>query len=167
MRAVIFKIADRAYALDINQVREVTRLKKITPVPDAAGFVEGVISLRGKVATLINLRSKLGFEKIPLNRSMRIIVTQIEGRIIGMIADSVTEVVDIQKENVTEPDKALSEAQYLTGIAKIGNQIILVANVEKLLSGEDKASIDSVRAKVEVRRKTDTNHESRTTNDEK
>ena len=153
MRAVIFRIADRLYALDIGQVREVTRLKKIVPVPDAAGFVEGVMSIRGKVVTLINLRRKLGFERKEPDRTMRIIVTEIEGRIIGMMVDGVTEVIHIHRENITAPDETLKEASYLTGIAKIGNRIILVADAEKLLSGEDKAGIDSVATRVEIHRK--------------
>lgn len=153
MRAVIFKIAEREYALGIDQVREVTRMKKIVPVPDAADFVEGVVSLRGKVVTLVNLRKKLGFERKELDRTMRIIVSEAEGRIIGMIVDGVSEVTDIHGESVTAPDDALKEAAYLAGIAKIDNRIILIADAEKLLSSEDKAGIDSVRAKVEVRKK--------------
>lgn len=153
MKAAIFSLSGKDYAVDINDVREVIRLRKITPVPDAVGFVEGVISLRGRVVTLINLRKKLGLEIKPLDKTSRIIVIQINAHALGMIVDSVSEVTDIQNEAITTPDETLAHAKYLSGIAKIGNRIILVVDIRQLLSSEDKAGIDGVFNKVELRKK--------------
>jgi len=153
MKSAIFSLGGKDYAVDINDVREVIRLRKITPVPDAAEFVEGVISLRGRVVTLINLRKKLGLEVIPLDKSSRIIIIQINAHSLGMIVDSVREVADIQNEEITAPDETLSHAKYLTGIAKQGSRIILITDVRQLLSNEDKAGIESVFEKVELRKK--------------
>jgi purine-binding chemotaxis protein CheW len=153
VKVVIFNLADKEYAVDINDVREVIRLRKIVSVPDAAEFVEGVISLRGKVVTLINLRKKMGFAAELLNKSARIIITEINSRPLGIIVDNVSAVTDLQKENITIPDEALAQAKYLTGIAKINKRIILVVDIRQLLSSEDKAGIESVFKKVELRKK--------------
>lgn len=152
MKTVIFNLADKEYGVDITQVREVVRLRKITPVPDAADFVEGVISLRGKVVTLVNLRRKLGLAKIDPGRQSRIIITEIENRLVGVIVDGVSEVLDLNQESITAPDEALRQAKYLSGIAKINNRIILIVDAAQLLSSEDKVSIDSVFQKVVVRK---------------
>ena len=80
-------------------------------------------------------------------------MTEIEGRIIGMIVDGVRDVTKISEESISEPDETLKEASYLKGIAKLGNRIILIADIEKLLSGEDRAGIDSIAGRVEIRRK--------------
>jgi purine-binding chemotaxis protein CheW len=152
MKTVIFDLAGKEYGIDIKQVREVIRLRKIVPVPDAAAFVEGVISLRGKVVTLVNLRKKLNLPAKEIDRSVRII-TEIGANTIGMIADGVSGVIDIGQENITSPDEALKGAKYLTGIAKVNNRIILLADIQQLLSGEDKTGIDDVFARVEVHKK--------------
>lgn len=153
MITVVFNIAGREYGAGIDQVREVIRMRKVTPVPDAADFVEGVISLRGKVVTLVNLRQKLGVEKKLLDKTTRIIVTEVEGHVLGMIVDSVSDVTDIKEENVSEPDETLKEAAYLKGIAKLDNRIILIADIGKLLSVEDKAGIGKVATRVEIKKK--------------
>jgi len=153
MKSAIFSLAGKDYAIDINDVREVIRLRKVTPVPDVAGFVEGVISLRGKVVTLVNLRKKLGLEIKPLDKSSRIIVIQVNAHALGMVVDSVSEVTDIQNEAITAPDDTLAHAKYLTGIAKMGSRIILVVNIRELLSSEDKSGIDGIFNKVELRKK--------------
>ncbi len=153
MKTVIFNLENKEYGVDIKQVREVIRLRKITPVPDAASFVEGVISLRGKVVTLINLRKKLGFPVLPLNKTARIIITEANSHPVGIIVDSVNEVSDIQDEFIVTPDEALSLAKYLTGIAKINNRIILIADIRELLSSEDKLGLESVFGKVELRKR--------------
>lgn len=153
MITVIFNLAGREYGVRIDQVREVIRMRKITPVPDAADFVEGVISLRGRVVTLVNLRQKLGLERKAVDKGARVVVTEIEGRIIGMIVDGVKDVTNISEENIAPPDEALKEASYLKGIARLNDRMILIADIGKLLSGDDRAGIDMVAGRVEIRKK--------------
>ena len=153
MITVVFNIAGREYGAGIDQVRQVIRMRKVTPVPDAADFVEGVISLRGKVVTLVNLRRKLGMEKRPLDKTARIIVTEVDGHILGMIVDNVSDVTNIDQENISGPDENLKEASYLKGIAKLDNRILLIADIGKLLSVEDKVGIGRVATRVEIKKK--------------
>jgi len=153
MKLVIFTLAGKEYGVDIAYVREVIRMRKITPVPDAAGYVEGVMSLRGEVAPLINLGKKLGLESKNVTALSRIIVTGLKKKPVGLIVDGVSDVLDIEEGTVTPPDEVLKEATYLTGVAKLGARIILLVDIRKLLSGEATKSIENVQKRVEVKKK--------------
>lgn len=154
MKTMIFSIADKEYGVDIAQVREVVRMRQVTPVPDAAEFVEGVISLRSKVIPLISLRKKLGFEATQISQPSRIIVTQINGHRIGVIVDGVSDVIAIEQGAITPPDEVLKEARYLVGVARVTKRLILVIDIERLLTEDTKTTISDIEGRIEVRRRT-------------
>src|ERR1700690_4028305 len=134
LQLVTFTLGDNEYALDIHCIQEVNRMGQITPLPDAAKYVEGVINLRGKIVPIINLRTKFGLEsKIDASQS-RIIVVE-AGKTIGMIVDSVSEVLRIPSDIIeAPPDIAVSgTSRYLTGIVKLPNRLISMLDVGELL----------------------------------
>lgn len=153
MKVLIFNLTDKQYALEISQVREVVRMKKPVPVPDAAEFVEGVISLRGKVITLINLRKKLGFEGPAPDKKSRIIIVQADAQSLGIIVDRVVNVNSVAPEQVTQPDNLLKEAGYLAGVVKLDNSLVLILDITRLFSDREKSDIETVRGKVHLRRR--------------
>lgn len=153
MKTIIFTISDEDYGLDIAHVREVVRMRKFFPVPEAADFVEGVMSLRGKIITLINLRKKLGLTARDVKKTDRIIATHVKGHSIGIVVDKVLGVLDIDSSGVTDPDDALKNASYLKGIAKIGSRLIMIMDLENLFSSESIATLTKVNDKVELRQK--------------
>ena len=95
MAIVVFNILNREYGINISQVREVIRPRRITPVPESAGFIEGVIMLRGKVMPVVNLRKKFGIEAKALDKKSRIIIAQLENHTLGVIVDAVSDVLRI------------------------------------------------------------------------
>lgn len=154
MHLLCFNLADKEYAVDIKSVREVRRIKQITPVPKTLDFIEGVVSLRGRVIPIINLRKKLSLpspEKISLNR---VLITESNKHMLGIAVDSVIGVVSIDNSNIEPPDDVLKKAEYLIGVGKIGNRLILIVDIEKLLSGEEKSGIADVHKHIEVKKKT-------------
>ena len=153
MKLVLFTVADKEYALSIQQVREVIRLREITTVPEAPAFVEGVINLRGKVTPLINLRKKFGMPPAPLSKVNRVMITEINHHPLGIIVDHVEGVTTLENDHVESPDKVLKEAGYLIGVAKIGKRLILLADAEKILSGVEKTNIQQVQNQVEIKKK--------------
>ena len=153
MNIVVFKIMDREYGVDIPQVKEVIRSRRITPVPDTAEFVEGVIILRGKVIPVINLRKKLGMESKILDKKSRIVIAQVGSHILGMTVDSISDVLRIDREKITVPDEALHEARYLIGLININKRLILLVDMVKLLTGEEVAGVHKVYDRVEVRKR--------------
>ena len=152
MHIVAFKILDREYGVNILQVREIIRSRRITPIPEAASFIEGVIVLRGKVMPLVNLRKKLGIEAKALDKKSRIIIAQLEGHCAGMIVDEVSDVLSVDDGNIIAPDEALQEAKYLIGLVNIGKRLILLVDMIKLLSHEESVDVRKIYDRVEVRR---------------
>ncbi|MFH1414365.1 MAG: chemotaxis protein CheW [Candidatus Omnitrophota bacterium] len=155
MKVVIFSLADKDYGVDIERVREVIRMREITPIPDTAEFVEGVINLRGKVIPVINLRTKLGLERKKLANSDRILITKIKSNLIGLLVDQAPEVITIDQASIVPPDDLLKDADYLIGVAKLMERLVLITNIEKLLNAEAAESIQKIEEKVEVRKKQD------------
>ena len=152
MKALIFSVGEKDYAAEITQVREVIRKRKVTPVPETASFVEGVISLRGRVIPLINLRKKLGMnsQEVPSNR---IVVTTIQNHWTGILVDQVKEVVTFKPEDITRPDTVLQGAAYLVGMTKWEGRMVLWIDLSELLKSEEKESLQKVQERVEIRRK--------------
>ncbi|HNV86898.1 MAG TPA: chemotaxis protein CheW [Candidatus Omnitrophota bacterium] len=154
MKAVAFTLADKEYAVAVERIREVIRMRTITPIPDSAAFVEGVISLRGKVIPLINLRRKLGLAEAELARSNRIMITQCGKHPLGVIVDRITDVISLDETSIEAPDAVLKEAKYLIGLGKIGKRLILIADIGQLLSGEDQMKLEEVQGRVEIKKRT-------------
>lgn len=152
MNLLIFKVSEREYAVEIGQVYRVIRMKKYTPVPDSLDFVKGVISLRGKVIPLVSMRMIMGIEEGQETKNSRIVVFTDNGKLTGAVVDSVAGVSDIAKELIAPPDDMLKETNYLAGIVKIADRIILLIDMRKLLSAEDKEKVGHIEDRVEVKR---------------
>ena len=152
MKTLIFSIGEKDYGADIAQVREVIRMRKVTRVPEAPSFVEGVISLRGRVIPLINLRKKLGMksEEVPSNR---IVVTTIQNQWAGILVDLVKDVVTLQSEDIVKPDEVLQSVTYLLGVAKWEGRVVLLVDLTGFLRGEESAGLQMVQERVEIKKK--------------
>ena len=152
MKILVFSVGEKDYGADIVQVREVIRKRKVTPVPEAAAFVEGVISLRGRVIPLINLRKKLGMrsEEVPSNR---FVVTTIQDHWTGILVDQVKDVVTVKSEDITQPDEVLRGAAYLVGVTKWQGKVILLVDLTGFLRGEESAGLQRVHERVEIKKK--------------
>jgi len=154
MHLLCFNLAEKEYALGIENVREVKRLKSVTPVPKALDFIEGVISLRGRIVPIINLRKKLGLPAGKKTLFNRVLITKTNNHILGIAVDSVIGVVALDESNIEPPDEILKKCEYLIGVGRIAKRLILIIDIEKLLSGEEKSGILDVHKKVEIRKRT-------------
>jgi purine-binding chemotaxis protein CheW len=152
MKIVVFSVAEKDYGVDISQVREVVRMRRVTPVPDAASFIEGVISLRGKVIPLINLRKKLGFDA-KAGDSSRILVTKLQDSWMGILVDQVRDVVTLNESDVTKPDDVLKDARYLRGMAKWQGHLVLIADLKEVLAGDEQEKLQKVQERIEIKKK--------------
>lgn len=154
MKITIISIAGKEYGIDISQIREVIRMRNIMPVPDSAQFVEGVISMHGRVVPIVNLRKKMKFETAE-NAVVtgRIIIARINSHMVGLIVDDVLDVIDIDEGSIAPPDEVLKDAEYLTGVVQIKKRLVLIADIEKLLSADTKSSIEKLHERIEVRKK--------------
>lgn len=148
---VSFKVADEEFASDIMQVQEIIRLAKVTKVPHAPAFVEGVVNLRGAVLPVIDLRRRFGMQEKEYDDATRVVVVDIDRRKTGIIVDAVSEVLNLPKSAV-EPAppivKAGVDEDFIEGVGKIdgGDRMLLVLRTDKLLSDLELATIDSIRS---------------------
>jgi len=124
------------FGIDILKVQEINRMVEITKVPQAPHYCEGVINLRGKVIPVINLRKKFELEEKEWDKSTRILVCDVNSNVIGMIVDSVDEVLKIPKSTIeATPDVVGSiSANYINGIAKLDDRLLIFLDVIKVAS---------------------------------
>jgi purine-binding chemotaxis protein CheW len=137
LQFVTFTLNKEQYAVDILNVQEINRVTDITRVPNSPAYVEGVINLRGKVIPVINLRKKFSFDENPTNETSRIIIMEINGITNGLIVDSVSEVLRVPS-SIIEPAPPMSSdlgSTYIKGIAKMEDRLIILIDIDKLISG--------------------------------
>lgn len=143
---VVFDLATESYGVDIGAVREIIRLQEITNVPRTPEFVEGVINLRGKVIPVVDLRKRFGLPVGDQSTENRIVVVDIGGQDIGVIVDAVNEVLRIFTDSVEPPSSVITTADsdYLMGIAKVEDRLLILLDLESVLSAEERAVLADV-----------------------
>jgi purine-binding chemotaxis protein CheW len=140
---VVFDLADEAYGVNIETVREIIRLQPVTIVPDTPEFVEGVINLRGAVNPVVDLRKRFNLPVSEETEETRIVVVDISGENIGVIVDGVTEVLRIN-EDAIEPTSAVittEDSFYIEGIAKLGDRLLILLDLEKVLTADERDAL--------------------------
>jgi purine-binding chemotaxis protein CheW len=138
-----FHVGSEEYALDIMRIKEIINPLKITPVPRAPGFIEGVVELRGAILPVVDLRKRFDVEVRGLARSTKYIIVGIEGRIIGLIVDAVGEVLRLARAEV-RPTPTLVEgdsAHFFTGVCHHAGRIIMILDIDRVLSSTEKISL--------------------------
>ncbi len=140
---VVFDLSTEAYGVDIGAVREIIRLQDITKVPRTPEFVEGVINLRSKVIPVVDLRKRFGLPAEEESKENRIVVVDIGAQDIGVIVDAVTEVLRIATESVEPPASVIitADSEYLLGIAKLDSRLIILLDLEQVLTEAEHNSL--------------------------
>lgn len=136
IQLVVFDLASEHYGVDISDVREIIRMQNITRVPGATSYVEGIINLRGKVLPVLDLRKRLGLKVADQTEESRIVVIDISEGEVGVIVDAVTEVLRVSGSSIEPPSAMVTQgnADYLRGIAKLTERLIILLDMNKLLS---------------------------------
>jgi purine-binding chemotaxis protein CheW len=136
IQLVVFDLASEHYGVDISDVREIIRMQDITPMPGVKAFVEGIINLREKVLPVLDLRKRFGLKVAEHTEESRIVVVDSSSGEVGVIVDAVTEVLRIPISSI-EPNSSMvmhSNSDYLRGIAKLPDRLIILLDLNKLLS---------------------------------
>jgi len=146
MQLVTFSIGEEEFGVDILKVQEIIRMMEITKVPRAPEFVEGVINLRGKVIPIIDLRRRFGLSARGHDKHTRIIVIEINNMIVGFVVDSVSEVLRIPSSTVEPPPPVVSglESEYISGVGKLEDRLLILLDLDMLLSHEEKQTLTGV-----------------------
>ena len=133
---ILFTLAGTTYALRSEYVRHMEMVDHVTRVPNAPTYVDGVVSSRGQVVPVINLRARFGFDRVDADARTRLIIVELESRVVALLADSAREFVTIRPDSIQPPGAALAglSGEYLEGIATIGDRLVLILNVKDIVN---------------------------------
>lgn len=136
-RYIAFGVGGTRYCLPIGEVRQIVRHENVTQVPQAPRFVEGVINLRGEVIPVIDMRERLGFTGTEEPRKSRVIIVTVADRMYGLHVDDVREIVEVQDDGVSTAglDALNAGSSNVRGIARVGEQLLIVLDLDALLAG--------------------------------
>ena len=136
LQCVTFTLENETYGINVMQVQEVLREVEVAPVPGAPHFVIGIINLRGNVVSVIDARIRFGLPIKESDDMSRIIVIEVQHQIIGILVDSVAEVVDIDPSEIdTAPNVGNAEtSKYIDGVVSRGEKLLILVDLNKLLS---------------------------------
>ena len=145
IQLVSFILGDETFAIDVSQVHEIVRLEKITSVPRMPEFIEGVLNLRGQITTVIDMRKRFSMKSIERNSQSRIIIGEVGSFQFGMIVDAVSEVIRVSPDDIVPPPEIMTnsiDSSYLKGICKLPSDLIMLLDLNNILSEEEIAQID-------------------------
>lgn len=139
MQCVTFTLEDETYGINVMQVQEVLREIEVAPVPGAPHYVIGIINLRGNVVSVIDARTRFGLPSRESTDLTRIIVIEVQQHIIGILVDSVAEVIDIKRSEIeTAPNVGTEEtSKYIDGVVSRDDKLYILVDLNKLLSTEE------------------------------
>lgn len=142
-----FRVGDQMYSLDILRIKEVIRPLKLTPVPKAPEFIEGVINLRGAVIPVVDLRRRFDQPAGKADSKTRILVCVLSGKIIGLMVDEVAEVKSFSRNEIQPAPRFIKglDTDYFLGVCQRNDDLVMIMNLERILSTDEKINLDQIR----------------------
>jgi purine-binding chemotaxis protein CheW len=146
LQVVGFRIGRETFGLPISIVREIVRVPEITAVPNAPDYIEGVINLRGRIIPVVDLRKRFGEKSFEANKKNRIVVVELESRLVGLIVNSASEVLRISPSEIDEPHNVFKEGElnYITGIGKLNGRLVILLDLNRVLQRGELNGLDEV-----------------------
>lgn len=143
---VTFRLDDETYGINVMQVQEVLRYTEIAPVPGAPPYVVGIINLRGNVVTVIDTRKRFGLQHEELTDNTRIVVIEAEKQVVGILVDSVSEVVYLRQSEIeTTPNVGNEEsAKFIQGVCNKNGELLILVELDKMLADSEWAEIGAI-----------------------
>ncbi|NLA26446.1 MAG: chemotaxis protein CheW [Firmicutes bacterium] len=146
IQLVAFMLNNEEFACNINDVREVLKMVKVTPLPQSLKFIEGVINLRGEVIPVIDLRKRFNLPEIDYSERSRIIIVEVASSQVGLIVDEVSEVLRLSSSQLQASLSGISgnNSELIVGVGKIEQRLIIILNLEHILSTEEQLALEDI-----------------------
>ncbi len=143
MQLVSFTLGNETYGIEITKIREIILVGEITCIPETPHYIKGLINLRSTVIPVIDLRSRFSLPDGQLNDESRIMVLNVRNRTIGIVVDSVNEVLRVSHEQVSPapPTVASLGNRYMTGLVRLKDHLLILLDIDQLFSEEDTAAM--------------------------
>ena len=144
---LVFTLGDEEYGIDILKVQEIRGYDQVTRIANTPAFIKGVTNLRGVIVPIVDLRIKFSQVDVDYNDNTVVIVGQ---RVVGIVVDGVSDVLSLTAEQIRPaPEFAVTlSTEYLTGLGALGDRMLILVNIEKLLNSEEMALLDSAASEV-------------------
>jgi len=143
IQVACFRLKDDLYAVDIMRIKEIIRPQKLTPLPQAPSFIDGIINLRGAVIPVVDLRKRFGMPARELTMSTRLLIVRLSGQTLGLVVDDVTEVVTIPVSDI-KPPPAVSDGlivNHLLGVCLSGDNLVMLLDIDRLLTTNEVSAL--------------------------
>ncbi|CDL85269.1 chemotaxis protein CheW [Xenorhabdus szentirmaii] len=143
---LIFTLGDEEYGIEILKVQEIRGYDQVTRIANTPAFIKGITNLRGVIVPIIDLRIKFSQEDVTYNENTVVIVLNLLNRVVGIVVDGVSDVLSLKEEQICPaPDFAVTlSTEYLTGLGSLEDRMLILVDIEKLLTSEEMALVDSV-----------------------
>ena len=141
---VTFRLGEETYGVNVMQVQEVLRITEIAPVPGSPDYVVGIINLRGNVVTVIDTRKRFGLYPKDSDDSSRIVIIEADDQVIGILVDSVAEVVELRASEIESAPHVGNEesSRYIQGVTSRNGELLILVDLNRFLSDEEKAELE-------------------------
>ncbi|MDA7952132.1 MAG: chemotaxis protein CheW [Pirellulaceae bacterium] len=146
LQLVSFQLADEEYGVEIMKVQEIILMGEITRVPQTPAYIKGLINLRSTVIPVVDLRLRFGLNSQEATENSRIMVVNVRGKTIGIVVDSVSEVLRVAESDVADPLPTVSgvEREYIPGLINLDSRLLVLLDIDKLLTMEEANSLDEL-----------------------
>ncbi len=143
-RYLLFSLGEETYAIEIEYIAEIVVLQDIIKVPNLSGFIEGVINLRGSVISVMNMRSRFLMDEKRFDDRTCIIVINVNDFMIGLIVDTVNEVLEIPEQKICPPPRHYSgdHHNFIQGLGKVGDEVKIILDVNRILKEEEQVQVE-------------------------
>lgn len=142
LQLVVFQLAKEEYGLPITAVQEINRLVPITKLPQTPSFMEGIINLRGRIIPVVDLRKRFQIAVSEHTDDTRIIIVDVNGQTVGIIVDSVNEVVRLRTDSIEPPPPSfVLDARYIRGVGKLDGRLLILLEIDKILTTEEEIAL--------------------------
>ncbi|MEK8279176.1 chemotaxis protein CheW [Escherichia coli] len=147
---LVFTLGDEEYGIDILKVQEIRGYHQVTRIANTPAFIKGVTNLRGVIVPIVDLRIKFSQVDVDYNDNTVVIVLNLGQRVVGIVVDGVSDVLSLTAEQIRPaPEFAVTlSTEYLTGLGALGDRMLILVNIEKLLNSEEMALLDSAASEV-------------------
>jgi purine-binding chemotaxis protein CheW len=154
LQVVGFRIGNETYGVRIGSVREIVRVPEITAVPSAPELIEGVINLRGKIIPVMDLRKRFGQVYTHADKKNRILVVEIDNKLVGLIVNAASEVLKIPPADIEAPGAVFADGEsgYVTGVGKLKGRLIILLDIAKLMHRKDLRGLEEAAQELAMSR---------------
>ena len=143
---IVFKLNEQSFGVEVQQVISIERLKSLTKVPGTSDFIKGIMPLRGEITPILDLKERLSMRQTSTTEDNLILIINIDQRLVGLIIDEATEVINIDSSSIEYPLEVIHgvNQNYICGIAKVDHRLLILLDLEKVTNQSENVQLQKV-----------------------